>query len=221
MRGSNFYGNEQYYNQSRADQGEMRVIGIGNIQAEPDIAIVNLGVITEEKNLETAQRENIVISNRVIDKLEEKGILRKDIQTSIYNIEPQYDYIEGKQVFRNYKVTNIFTVTIRDIKSAGEIIDTAVSAGVNNVGNINFTISDYEYYYKTALQSAVINAIEKAITIGETLKMPINTIPVNIKEQPPIQEFESRAIMKTYTASTPVMPGEIEITATVEASFQY
>ncbi|MBS5822750.1 MAG: SIMPL domain-containing protein [Clostridium argentinense] len=221
MRSSNFYGNDQYYNQNRADQGEMRVIGIGNIQTEPDIAIVNLGVITEAKNLETAQRENIIISNRVIDKLEEIGVLRKDIQTSIYNIEPQYDYIEGKQIFRNYKVTNIFTVTIRDIENVGEIIDAAVSTGVNNVGNINFTISDYDYYYKRTLQSAVINAIEKAVTIGETLRIPVNTVPVSIKEQPPIQEFESRAIMKTYTASTPVMPGEIEITATVEASFQY
>ncbi|HCQ89947.1 MULTISPECIES: SIMPL domain-containing protein [unclassified Clostridium] len=221
MMHSNFYDTEPYYDQDRDSQGNIRVIGIGSIQAEPDIAIVNLGVMTEDKNLETAQRENIMISNRVINQLEEMGILRRDIKTSIYNIEPQYDYIEGKQVFRNYKVTNIFTVTIRDIRRVGEIIDASVSIGANNVGNISFTISNPRYYYNKALQLAVIDAVEKAITIGNTLKVSVNTIPNSIKEQAPIQEFESRAMMKTYTASTPVMPGEIEITARVEGSFQY
>ena len=109
MRSSNFYGNDQYYNQNRADQRWNESDWHWKYTNRARYCYCKLGSYNRSKNIETAQRENIIISNRVIDKLgKEIGVLRKDIQTSIYNIEPQYDYIEGKQIFRNYKVTNIF-----------------------------------------------------------------------------------------------------------------
>ncbi|SUY66897.1 SIMPL domain-containing protein [Clostridium tetani] len=213
----------KFYNAgaSICNKGRAKVIGVGSLKVQPDMAIVSLGIITEDKSLEKAQRENAKISDRVIRELQNMGIDRRDISTANYNIEAQYDYVDNKRVFRGYRVTNILSVNIRDITKVGEIIDASVKNGANNVGNVSFTISNPKHYNNRALKLAVENAVEKAMVIGNTLKVQVNTIPCSVKEVRPTEKFRENTAMFQATATTPIMPGELTISATVEAIFVY
>ena len=213
----------RFYNTRDAvcNKGKIKVIGTGSLKVQPDMAIVNLGIITEDKNLEKAQRENAKISNRVIRELESMGIDRRDISTANYNIEAQYDYVDNKRVFRSYRVTNILGVNIRDITKVGEIIDASVKNGVNNVENIRFTISNPKHYNNKALKLAVENSVEKAMVIGSTLKVNVNTTPCSVKEIRPTEILRQNTVMLESAPVTPIMPGELTINATVEAIFIY
>lgn len=213
-----------FYNTRDAvcNKGRIKVIGTGNLKVQPDMAIVNLGIITEDKNLEKAQRENAKISNRVIKELQNMGIDKIDISTSSYNIEAQYDYVDNKRVFRSYRVTNILSVNIRDISKVGEIIDASVRNGVNNVGNIRFTISNPKHYNNKALKLAVENSVEKAMVIGSTLKVHVNTTPCSVKEVTSAGRLGEKNIAMLESAqATPIMPGELTINRAVEAIFIY
>ncbi|WP_210469289.1 SIMPL domain-containing protein [Sporosarcina sp. 6E9] len=200
----------------------MTVTGIGSFSIAPDIVQIQLEVRTESKQLSQAQQENAELMDLVIDSLLELGIARENIQTVSYNISPQYDYVEGRQVFRGYEVINAIDVKINNIEQAGMIIDTAVRNGVNQVSNIRFSVENEQIPYQEALSLALKNALAKAQTIANTIHLKLNPHPVKIVEtmrEEPIL-FRSFAANE-LSATTPIEPGKINIKATVEVQFQY
>lgn len=196
-------------------KGYIKVTGVGAVRAVPDTAVVNLGVVTENTSLEAARRENAVKTNAVINMLTSLGIDKKHIATGSFTIDPVYDFIEGRQVFRGYRVSNLLTVTIKDIARAGEIIDKATFAGANRVDNISFILSDRASYYDKALNLALENALHKGHEIGNALNLEIDEVPYKIAEKnisAPVYEVSS---LKTAAAVTPVLPGQLEVTAMI------
>lgn len=104
----------------------MKMEGKGSVRVQPDTAIVVLGVITENKELKPAQEENAAKMTAILRELREMGIPSNDVQTRSYNIFPQYDFVEGQQIFRGYRVEHMLEVAIRDIGRIGQVIDNAV-----------------------------------------------------------------------------------------------
>jgi uncharacterized protein YggE len=160
----------------------IKVRGEGELAVQPDTASVNLGVVTESKELISAQQENSTIGNKVIDSLLALGIDRNQIQTFDYRIEPVYDYEEGKQIFRGYKITHILQVKMDDLSMIGNVVDTAVQNGANYVANIQFTTKYKDAYYQQALVMALNNASSKAKTIAATLRVTLNPTPILVTE---------------------------------------
>ncbi|QAA33098.1 SIMPL domain-containing protein [Clostridium manihotivorum] len=198
----------------------LKVTGTGVIKVMPDTAEIVLGVITENDKVQTAQKENATITAQVIETLKNLGVLSKDLKTEGYTINSKYDYVDGKQVFRGYEVRNLIRVTIRDINNIGMIIDAAVEKGVNNVGNISFTINDSSLFYSEALKLAVEDAQSKAITIASKLGVKVDIIPIKIVEQTSEMSMNANGpAFKATLATTPIETGENKVSATVEAVF--
>ena len=197
-------------------------MGKGSVSVKPDAAEVIIGVITENVKLEVAQEENAKTTQQVLNSIIEMGVLPKYIQTQNYNITPNYDYINGKQIFRGYEVSNTLKVLIRNINSAGEIIYTAVQNGANTVSGINFIVSDQTKYYYEALRLAVEDAKNKASVMANELKVKLNITPIQVNEQDK-GNIAPLAVMafKSLNNATPIEAGENTITADVEAIFVY
>jgi uncharacterized protein YggE len=208
---------------NKIENNKMKVFGEGGVSAKPDIAKLVIGVTNEGKELEVVQQKNAKNTQQVINNIKSKGIPAKDIQTQSYTIDPQYDYIEGKQVFRGYRVSNILNVTIRDLEKVGAVIDGAVKAGANVVNNISFVISDSSQYYEQALKMALADAQSKAFAMSDKLKVRINPIPILITEQSrnQVQPQGPMSLKVATQVSTPIEAGENEIIAIVEAVFIY
>ncbi|MEQ8156288.1 MAG: SIMPL domain-containing protein [Clostridiaceae bacterium] len=200
----------------------LTVYGKGTVTVRPDQAEILIGVITEGQQLQNTQAENAKIAQQIIESIKRVGLEEKDIKTQDYSISIKYDYIDGKQVFKGYEVRNIFKVSIRDIRIAGLVIDTAVKNGANFVGNINFVVSETSGYYLQALRKAVEDAQSKAMAIGNKLNIRIDLIPVKIVEQETaIGPIFAAKIIKAAEGVTPVEPGESTITASIQAIFKY
>jgi uncharacterized protein len=203
-------------------QRVMTVTGIGHLSIEPNIAQVQLAVTTENRDLSQAQQENAYVMNQVIESLLELGISRENIKTTTYNISPQYDYVEGKQLFRGYQVTNAITVKITNIEQVGNVIDVAVQNGANNVSNIQFTVENEQLHYQQALSLALKNALAKAQTIAATIQLQLDPHPIKIVEEVREEPVVYRTFAaKEMTGSTPIEQGQITINATVKVQFQY
>ena len=200
----------------------MTVTGIGSLSIIPDTVQIQLEVRTESKQLSQAQQENADLMDQVIQSLLELGIDREDIQTVSYNISPQYDYVEGRQVFRGYEVINSINVKIKNIEQTGIIIDTAVRNGVNQVSNIRFTVENEQIPYQEALSLALQNALAKAQTIANTIQLKLDPHPIKIVEKMREEPILYRSFAASeMSATTPIEPGQINIKATVEVQFQY
>ncbi|PRR79740.1 SIMPL domain-containing protein [Clostridium vincentii] len=210
-----------YYSSTKCGS-KFKVFGKGSVNVNPDAAEVVIGVITENAQLEVGQAENATATQQVINSIQGIGVFPKDIQTQNYNIRPTFDYIDGRQVFRGYEVSNNIKVIIRNINFAGELIDTAVRNGANTVSGISFIVSDQTTYYYKALMLAVEDAQNKASVMANKLKVSLDTIPIQINEQDKgtISPLTTMTL-KSVSGATPIEAGENEITANIEAVFIY
>lgn len=200
----------------------MLLEGTGIIKVKPDAAVVTLGVATEGTELTTVQQENAEKIHSIIDSLTRIGVAKKDIETESYSIVPQYDYIEGKQVFKGYRVTNILKITVRNTEEVGKVIDNAVASGANVVNSVNFMLSDPSNYYKIALSKAIMDAVDKATSIERTLNIIVDKTPINISEESSTRGIVGERRELTASAvSTPIIGGEIEVIARIKAVFNY
>ncbi|MEK3979072.1 SIMPL domain-containing protein [Psychrobacillus sp. FSL K6-2836] len=199
------------------------VTGSGVVEALPNYVQLQVEVRSEGEEVQQTQVENAEIMNRVIQSLLALNIPRENIQTAAFNIFPQYDFIEGKQLFRGYEVTNALTVKIDDTEKAGIVIDTAVANGANSVSSIQFGLDNPELVYQQALQRALQNTQTKAQTIAQTMKLTLYPQPISIVEE---QQQNGPVLYKTLSmassqAGTPIEQGEISVTATVTVKYQY
>ncbi len=201
--------------------GSMVLKGEGSLKAEPNRASVNLGVITENISVAAAQKENGAKSNEVINSLYAMGVPKNNISTAYYNVEPQYDYVEGKQILKGYRVSNVLLVTISNLSKLGEIIDTATENGANYVYNIKFTAASPSMYYQEALKLAIINVVKKAEEVCKTLGVFLDEVPFKITEVSYEALDNETMLLKGASQATPILPGQINITARVEAVFTY
>lgn len=198
-------------------------IGNGEVRVEPNYAELRIEVVTQSRDINEAQRENANIMNRVIRSLLQLNVAQEDIQTASFNIFPQYDYVEGRQVFRGYEVTNAISVKVRNVQEVGRVIDMAVQSGANRISSIEFKLENENMYYHQSLQMALLDAISKARTIAETLKLPYVPQPIEIvessTEEPPV--LYRAGAMTQESAQTPIEIGLISIKAKVTVNFQY
>ncbi|MFY2156222.1 SIMPL domain-containing protein [Cytobacillus firmus] len=167
---------------SSSKPNTIRVSGEGKIAVQPDQASIKLGVLTEDQELQKAQEQNAAAISNVKKALNAIGITDKQIQTSDFSIFPQYDFVDGKQIFRGYKVEHILNITADEIENTGLAVDTAVESGANTVRGITFEIENQQEWYQQALSMAVMDAYRKAETIAASLRVQLISTPVSVSE---------------------------------------
>lgn len=142
----------------------IEVSGQGQVQAEPDQAVVRLGVQTEADTAETALEENNERMTAVISATIEAGIDESDISTEGFRLQPVYETSNNGQSRElvGYQATNLVRVMVTDLQLLGGLLDTAVSAGSNNVQGIEFQISNRAELEAEAREAAINNAEAKA-----------------------------------------------------------
>ena len=209
------------YNQACTVLSKMTLYGRGSVRVKPDIANVQIGVVTEARDLMVAQESNARITTQVINGLKQMGIEEKDVQTQDYSIRPEYDYIDGRQVFRGYNVQNILNVTVRNIERVGAIVDAAVANGANQVGGISFNIENPREQYRRALQMALQDAKDKAEAIAKKNHYVLCSTPISIQEEGELGIIAQEATLLKAASTTPIQPGQLEITASVKVEFWY
>lgn len=199
------------------------VSGQGRADVAPDMAVVNIGIVTTGKTAQLAQAENAKIASDVTAALGQLGIFSKDIQTH-YTMSPVYEKGDYRKAV-GYRANNTVTVTVNDVAKAGQVIDAALSSGATDVNGLSFGLKDAKYVRNTALQMAVQDARSKADAIAAALGVKIVGIQ-NVKEDGgnfARYEVANARLAKldgAAMADTPVSAGTVEVNADVHIDFQ-
>ena len=102
----------------------------------------------------------------VIQAIKKKGVAEKDIVTDRYVIEPIYDDYNSLTI-EGYRIYNMVAITLRDINKVNDVMIAALSAGANQVVNVEFYLSDLRQYRDQARDLAMVAAGEKAQDLAE------------------------------------------------------
>lgn len=199
------------------------VSGQGRADVAPDMAVVNIGIVTTGKTAQLAQAENAKIASDVTAALGQLGIFSKDIQTH-YTMSPVYEKGDYRKA-AGYRASNTVTVTVNDVAKTGQVIDTALKSGATDVNGLSFGLKDARSVRNTALQMAVQDARSKADAIAAALGVKIVGIQ-NVKEDGgnfACYEVANARLAKLdggAAADTPVSAGTVEVNADVHIDFQ-
>lgn len=199
---------------------QITVVGNGDANGTPDTAIVQLGVRTEGAAAREALNSNNTQVEALIAKLKELGVADRDLQTSNLSVNPRYDE-QGRTVI-GYEVTNMLTVTIRNVAQTGALLDQVVDAGANQIWGLSFTIDNPAALQTTARDGAIADARARAEAMAKTAGGTVGAI-LNISEtigsQSPVPMY-ARSDMAQGASAVPVQPGEQTISAQVQVTFE-
>jgi uncharacterized protein YggE len=191
------------------------------ITAEPDLAEIDIGVVTQSRNAPDAARENSEKLARVM--AEVKKLLGKgdEVKTASYSLNPNYRYPQGgKPEITGYIATNILRIKTGNLTGVGKLIDASMQSGANAINRLAFTLKDEHAAQLQALRVASQKARGKAEEMASALGLKITRILVVTEGERAVRpitmplsrgaQFEAAA-----AAPTPVEAGTIEIRSTV------
>lgn len=201
----------------------IEVFGEGRVAVVPDQAIITLGVMTEGQNLEAIQKENNEKIANIIRSLLDLGIPKENIKTAEFRIDTVYDYVDGRQVFRGYRITHLLQVTINQVGLTGRVVDTAVAQGANTISNIQFTLSKPTAVYNQALSLAYKDSLLKATTLATTMGVALSKVPASVQElsQGTVPPVPFQTDLRAKAPATPIQPGEVEVVARVLVKYYF
>lgn len=204
------------------------VNGTGKVTAVPDVAILRVGVETQQPSVAEAQAQASEAMDRVMQALKAQGVDEKDIQTQYFNIQKisRWDDEKYQETVTGYRVTNTVVAKVRDVENAGVVIDAVAAAGGDQtrIDGISFTVDDPQPYYVEARAQALGYAKEKAQQLADVAGITLGT-PTYISENSymPTSNYIARDMVMEAApaagATTSISPGEIEITTNVQVAY--
>ena len=205
-------------------QRTISVTGQGKATAPPDMATIHTGVITQAETASDGLSENNKALTKIMDVLKQHKIASKDIQTSNFDVRPEYERGprgQHKPKIVGYRVSNQVRVRVRNLPDLGKILDSLVSSGSNQISGISFGIDDPEGIMNQARNRAVADAKSRAALYAHAAGVKVGKV-VTISEQLreiPRPQMVGRAMMGQAAGAVPVATGEQEVRATVYMVF--
>jgi uncharacterized protein YggE len=197
------------------------VTGEATVSVPPDLAQVDGGVSSDAKTAREAFEANNAAMGKVLLTLKSAGIDEKDIQTSRLSLQPQSapSRSGGPLAIVGYRASNRVTIRVRDVTKVASVIDTLVGAGANDVGGINFMVSNASKHLDEAREQAVADARRKAEIYAKAAGVTLGT-PVSISEvSSPAPIAFRRMAAGAPVSGVPVAQGEETLQITVSVSW--
>jgi uncharacterized protein YggE len=195
------------------------VTGEATVSVPPDLAEVEGGVTSDAKTAREASEANNAAMGKVLLALKGAGINEKDFQTSRLSLQPQSaPGRAGPAAIIGYRASNQVTVRIRDVTKVASVIDTLVAAGANDIGGINFMVSQASKLLDEAREQAVADARRKAEIYAKAAGVTLGA-PLSITEGGSPGPMPFRKMMGGMAAAAPVAQGEETLSITVNVSW--
>jgi uncharacterized protein len=205
------------------------VNGEGKVTATPDVAIISVGIQSQEITVADAQAKAAAAMDKLMQALKDQGVAEKDIKTTSFYINQvsRWDSVKQEQIITGYIVSNTVTVKIRDVKKAGTTIDAVAVVGgdLTRVNGITFTVDDPTNYYNDARAKAIDNAVAKAKQMADKTGIKLGKVTY-ITESTNFAPIYRDMGVKTSAGSVPapavstsVSAGELEISTTVQITY--
>jgi len=223
----------QYIGQADRFQNTINVSGEGEVFAIPDTAEFSFTVTEEAESVADAQQSVTERVNNITDYLKDNDIAETDLQTTGYDVSPQYEFQDqgiprppsGERTLVGYEVSQTTRVTVRDMSQVGELLSGIGQRRVSSVSSVSFTVEDKDAVQQEARSKAIADAKEKARELADQLGVRIgDVVEFNESTNQPRFRYETADAVAGMSgddaASTPeISPGENRIMSSVTLVF--
>ena len=205
-------------------QRTISVSGEGHAAATPDMATIQTGVVTQAEKAHDALEANNAAMKGIMTALKSQKIKAKDIQTSSFDVRPEYQRgPRGQQQpeINGYRVTNQVQIRVHNLPDLGAVLDAVIAAGSNQVSGIRFGIDDPTGPLNQARNRAISDAQSRAELYAQAAGVRVGQI-ITIHEQSievPRPQHVGYGITAKASSTVPIATGEQQLRATVHMVF--
>jgi len=164
-----------YLKGGREEPVTLQVTGTGIVKSTPDQVIISAYIYTQNKKASVAFEDNQYKMRTLMDALLTLGVPKQNIVTESLSIETVYKENSAKVDY--FYVSRSIMIKQEDMSTISPILDTIITAGIEEIGSIQFVVKNMEERYKEALKKAATDCKETAESIASTIGARI----VNLK----------------------------------------
>jgi uncharacterized protein YggE len=198
------------------------VVGSGKASARPDLAQVQVGVVTQAPSAAKALQDNNEAMARLLKTLEARGIARKDVQTANFAVVPEYKRgPHGEQLAEvaGYQVSNEVRVKVRQLDSLGQVLDDVVQQGANQVHGVSFAVAEPAPLLDEARRRAIADARHKAELYAREAGVEMGQVLLIQEETPHLPRPALLGVVRGEAAAVPIAEGEQEFHASITVTY--
>ena len=198
------------------------VTGEATVSVPPDQAQIDGGVTSDARTAREASDANNAAMGKVLQALKAAGIEERDYQTSRLSLQPQFATpskgTERAPGISSFRASNRVLVRIRDVTKVANVIDALVNAGANDIGSIQFTVTQASKHLDEAREKAIADARRKAEIYARAAGVTLGD-PISISEEgAPVPRFAGK-MAAPMAAGAPVAQGEETLSVAVSVSW--
>ena len=209
---------------SWAASSTMLVHGEATVSVPPDLAQIDIGVISQATASEAAAQQNERRSAQLLQQL--RTVLPSfDLKTVSVTVNPNYRYPKegGAPVIQGYTAVSTVRLNLTNLAVLRKVIDVATRAGASNINRLTFGLRDEKTARGHALADAAEQARSGAEALAGSLHLKLNKISRVEEVQPviisPGREVEITPLKEESSVSPSLSPGLIQIHASVNVTF--
>jgi uncharacterized protein YggE len=203
--------------------GTIRVVGEATVSAKPDLAELDVGVVSEAATAEAAAADNAKKMEQLVAALKKMLGNAGEVKTVGYMVTQRHadpPKPRDRPAIVGYVVTNIVRARIPDVRNAGKVVDLALKSGANEVQRLIFTLKNPDPVQAEALKAAAGKARTRAAALASALGLKLgNVVSVSDSDQGrpiPFHEVSKAALDNN---ATPLEAGSLDVQATVTVFF--
>ena len=193
------------------------VSGSASLRAKPDTVAFSVGVETQNAAVREAFDANAKKVEAMLAALKAKGVAAEEIQTSSLDVSTVQSE-EGRPI--GFRVANLVTVTRKDPASAAELLQVALESGANQMGSIQFLVSELGALERRGLELAYQDARAKGEAMAGYAGRSLGDVVCLSEDTGQRPQPMAMARSLGYAEAAPIEPGSEELRFVVSVVFE-
>jgi hypothetical protein len=217
---------------SGSDQRTITVSKSGEVTAEPDMAVVSAAIEVTGTDQTTVRDELSRRAERLTEALQAAGVDDEAITTDRFDIRRRTDRrpveptdnpeeADGTEE-PAYVGIHAFRIEVDDADAAGDIVDTALEAGADDIGRIGYTLSAERQaeLREQALQSALAAARTEAEFVAGEVDASVGDVVTVDTDQDRVSPAYATVEDDAGGRSTELRPDDVTVRATATVTYR-
>lgn len=212
--------------QTHTFESRVTVTGVGEVRVTPDMAVIIVEAAFTRITPRAAADEVRKTLNDVL-RIARKAVRDTgDLRTARIGLNPEYDWADGKRVFRGYTASQSLEITLRDLTKIEGLLEELFKTSISGINGPDFRHSKADSLRREAGALAMRDAAGNAQNLCGAAKRSCDELigaRMAGSSNPgpfPAAEFKSMRAATDAGTAMPVQPGTLTFSAMVEADYQ-
>lgn len=207
------------------EQDHISVVGVGEVELEPDQATMNISITAKEATLPEAKKVADERYKSVLSVILDAGIDKKHVKATRISAQPQYEWQHNKQVYKGELVSRSLSIVINDLDLVSPLMQALVENGVSTIDGVSTGFQNSKLLQTQALKAAAEDAKSKAKFLAEQLGRKLGAAYLITEHNADAPEMVNRdrgmmaSAMKSNDLPPPEMFGTQKVRAQINVSF--